>query len=189
MPFHCHCHSFRRVDEILQNCHRTFRVNSLAPGIFERNFIQVFFKLMLWIDGRGIPCEISVTWVFLDLTDDEPTLVQVRPAASHYLSQCWPDVCSHVTLLGCNELNKRVWHKAKQMCWTKLLVQTWLLDKFVWLKPAIWNSDMWCLLTHWLERSIYIRYQMATYVIRFHYNVIITDRWHANYGAYHNSEQ
>ena len=92
MPFHCHCHSFKRVDEILQNCHRTFRVNSLAPASSERNFIQVFFKLMLGIDGRGTPGEISIILLFLDLTDDEPPLVQVmawcRQAAIHYLSQC-----------------------------------------------------------------------------------------------------
>ena len=39
-------------------------------------------------------CAILLTWMSLDLTDDESTLVQVmawcRQASSHYLNQCWP---------------------------------------------------------------------------------------------------
>ena len=46
------------------------------------------------IDGWGISCEIALTWMSLDFTDDQPTLVQVmawcHQATSHYLSQCWP---------------------------------------------------------------------------------------------------
>ena len=67
-------------------------INSLAPGRFEWNFTHVIFKLMLVIDGWGIPCEIALIWMSLDFTDDQSTLVQVmawcHQAASHY--QCWP---------------------------------------------------------------------------------------------------
>ena len=69
-------------------------VNSLAPGKFEWNFRHVIFKQILATDGWGISCEIALTWMSLDFTDDQSTLVQVmawcRQAASHYLSQCWP---------------------------------------------------------------------------------------------------
>ena len=45
------------------------------------------------IDGSGIPCELALRWMSLDLTDDKSTLVQVmawcRQATSHYLSRCW----------------------------------------------------------------------------------------------------
>ena len=38
--------------------------------------------------------KIAIRWMWLDLTDDKSTLVQVmawcRQATSHYLSQCWP---------------------------------------------------------------------------------------------------
>ena len=69
-------------------------INSLAPRRSERNFREVIFKLILVIDGRGISCEIVVTWTPQVLTDEKSTLVQVtawcRQATSHYLSQCWP---------------------------------------------------------------------------------------------------
>ena len=39
-------------------------------------------------------CEIPLSWISLNLTDDKSTLVQVmaccRQATSHYLNQCWP---------------------------------------------------------------------------------------------------
>ena len=42
----------------------------------------------------GVPYEIALRWMPLDLTDDKSTLVQVMAwccqATSHYLSQCWP---------------------------------------------------------------------------------------------------
>ena len=69
-------------------------LNSLAPGQFEWNFRHVIFKQILMIDDWGISCEIALTWMPLDFTDDQSTLVQVmawcRQATSHYLSQCWP---------------------------------------------------------------------------------------------------
>ena len=69
-------------------------VNSLAPGRFQFNFRKVIFKLRLVNGGWGIPYEIALRWIPLDLTDDMSTLVQVmawcRQATSHYLSQCWP---------------------------------------------------------------------------------------------------
>ena len=69
-------------------------LNSLAPGMFEWKFRHVIFKLMLVIDGWGIPCETALIWMSLNFTDDQSTLVQVmawcHQATSHYLSQCWP---------------------------------------------------------------------------------------------------
>ena len=73
-------------------------INSLARRRFERNFRYTIFKLVLVIDGWGVSCEISISWMPLDLTDDKSTLVQVmawcRQATSHYLSQCWPSFLS-----------------------------------------------------------------------------------------------
>ena len=70
------------------------KLNSLAPGKFECNFIYVIFKQLLVSDCWGISCEIALMWMSLYFTDDQPTLVQVmawcRQATIHYLSQCWP---------------------------------------------------------------------------------------------------
>ena len=72
----------------------TYSFNTLAPGKFEWNFRHVIFKQIFVIDGWGISCEIAITWMSLDFTDDQSTLVQVmawcRQATSHYLNQCWP---------------------------------------------------------------------------------------------------
>ena len=69
-------------------------INSLAPGKFEWNFRHVIFKQILVIDGWGICCEIALTWMPLDFTDDQSTMVQMmawcHEATSHHLSQCWP---------------------------------------------------------------------------------------------------
>ena len=69
-------------------------INSLAPGKFEWNFRYLIFQIISVIDGWGIPCELALRWMSLDLSDDKSTLVQVmawcRQATSHYLSQCWP---------------------------------------------------------------------------------------------------
>ena len=68
-------------------------INSLVPRKFELKFRHVIFKQILVIDGWGISCEIALIWISLDLTDDQPTLLQVmawcRQATSHYMSQCW----------------------------------------------------------------------------------------------------
>ena len=49
---------------------------------------------ILVIDDWCISCEIAIRWMYLDLTDDKSTLVQVmawcHQATSLYLSQCWP---------------------------------------------------------------------------------------------------
>ena len=47
-----------------------FIFNSLAQGKFEWNFRYVIFKQILGTDGWGIFCEISLTWMSLDFTDD-----------------------------------------------------------------------------------------------------------------------
>ena len=58
------------------------------------NEILVIFKWNLVIDGWDIFCEIALTWMSLNFTDNQSTLVQVmawcHQATSHYLSQCWP---------------------------------------------------------------------------------------------------
>ena len=57
-------------------------------------FLSIIFILIFYIDGWCVSCEIALTWISLDLTDEKSTLVQVmawcREAASHYLNQCWP---------------------------------------------------------------------------------------------------
>ena len=72
----------------------TYTFNALDPGRFQIEFRLAIFRLILVKDGWGIPYEIALRWMPLDLTDDESTLVQVmawcRQAANHYLSQCWP---------------------------------------------------------------------------------------------------
>ena len=69
-------------------------VNSLAPGRFLWNFRWVIFMLISVIDDWFFSCEIAIRFMYLDLTDDKSTLVQVmawcHQATSHYLSQCWP---------------------------------------------------------------------------------------------------
>ena len=71
-----------------------FIIISLVPGRFERNLRKVIFKLILMIGGRGIFCKMALKWMWMDLTDDKSSLVQVMAwcpqATSHYLSQCWP---------------------------------------------------------------------------------------------------
>ena len=60
------------------------------------------------IDGWGISCEIALMWMSMYLTDHKSALVQVmawfRQATSHYLNQCWPDLCHHMVSLGYCEL-------------------------------------------------------------------------------------
>ena len=77
---------------------------SLAPGRFLWNFRHVIFKLRLTIDGWGIPCEIALIW--LDVTEDQSTLVQVM--AWYRQATTWanvdPDLCRHIVALGHNEL-------------------------------------------------------------------------------------
>ena len=78
-------------------------LNSLAPRRFERNFRKVIFKLILVIDVWGISCEIVLTWMPQDLTDDKSSLVQVMAwccqATSHYLNQCWPSSLSPYSII------------------------------------------------------------------------------------------
>ena len=43
-------------------------LNSLAFGRFQWNFIWVIFRLIFVVDGLGISCEISLTWMWLKAT-------------------------------------------------------------------------------------------------------------------------
>ena len=67
---------------------------SLAPGRFENNFQNVFFKLISWIETLSNSCETVLRRMPQNPSDDMPTLVQVmawcRQATSYYLSQCCP---------------------------------------------------------------------------------------------------
>ena len=87
--------------------------NSLAPGRCGCYLKLVIFKLVSRINIMSISCKIVLRWTPLDLTDDKSTLVQViawcRQATSHYLSQCWPNLCRHMASLGPNELNQWSW--------------------------------------------------------------------------------
>ena len=46
-------------------------------------YIYVIFKLILVIGGWGIPNEITLRWMSLNLADDKSNWFK------HYLSQCW----------------------------------------------------------------------------------------------------
>ena len=83
-------------------------LNSLAPGGFDYSLKSVNFKLISMINIWSTFCEIAIRWIPQYLSDHKLTLVQVmawcRQATSHYLSQCWPRSCRHMTSLGLNEL-------------------------------------------------------------------------------------
>ena len=57
-------------------------------------FGWVILKLTSVTDCWVTSCEIPLSWISLNLTDDKSTLVQVmawcRQATSHYLNKCWP---------------------------------------------------------------------------------------------------
>ena len=67
---------------------------SLVPGRFGCNLKLIIFKLTSRVDILSISCEIALSWMPQDFTDDKSTLVQVmdwyRQATSYYLDQCWP---------------------------------------------------------------------------------------------------
>ena len=67
----------------------------ICPLLFlDINKLEHRRKLKLKIDIFSISCEIALTWMPKDLTDDLSTLVLVmawcRQATSHYQSQYWP---------------------------------------------------------------------------------------------------
>ena len=68
--------------------------------------LQMYFsKLDLWIYACDRP--IGLMWLPQKTFDDRSTLVQVmawcRQAPSHYLTQCQPNLCHHMTSLDHNE--------------------------------------------------------------------------------------
>ena len=74
-------------------------VNPLAPGRFEWKFRQVIFKLISVINGWGIFCEMIRRRIWLDLTDDKLTLIQVINWAN--VDQV---LCRHIASLGLHNL-------------------------------------------------------------------------------------
>ena len=81
--------------------------NLLVPGRFGCNLELVIFKLTSRVDMLSISCEIALSWMPQDFTDDKSTLAQVMAwcltAPSHYLGQCWPRSTSTHDI-GHNEL-------------------------------------------------------------------------------------
>ena len=67
------------IDQVIPEYSRfsTRRLNSLAPGRFQRHFRKVIFQLFFMIDGWRSSCKIVLKWMPMDLTDGKSTLVQV----------------------------------------------------------------------------------------------------------------
>ena len=69
-------------------------VNSLAPGSCSSHFKSLIFKFFQTEYSLNSHCEIALSRMPWNLTDDRSTLVLVmawcRQATSHYLNQCWP---------------------------------------------------------------------------------------------------
>ena len=57
-------------------------------------FKRVTFECTLWINFKSTYCEIALSWILKNTSDDKLTLASVMAwcpqATSHYLSQCWP---------------------------------------------------------------------------------------------------
>ena len=72
-------------------CHMA---SSLDPRDFKLNFRYVIFKLILVIDGWGYLWWNSLRWMWLDVTNNNSTLVQGMAwcceATGLCLGQCWP---------------------------------------------------------------------------------------------------
>ena len=60
---------------------------------------------------RCLLCEITLSWMSLDLTDDKSPLAQVmvwcHQTTSHYLSQCWPRSISPYGIIRLQWVNKK----------------------------------------------------------------------------------
>ena len=71
------------------------------------------------IHGWDTCCEIALTRMSLDLTDDTSTLVEVmawcRKATSHYPSQCWPRSLSPHGVTRPQSVSSRPW----QLPWSR----------------------------------------------------------------------
>ena len=86
------------------------------------HYREWYLRQFLWIGLR---------WMLLNLTNDKSTLIQVmawcRQATSHYLSQCWPDLCHHMASLNHNELINKMRHGSchNDWCWYKRHCSVW----------------------------------------------------------------
>ena len=73
--------------------HKFALINSLAPGRFECDSINVIFNIDLLIGVFRSSHNNVLRWMPQDLTDDKSRFVQLmvwcRQATSHYLNQCW----------------------------------------------------------------------------------------------------
>ena len=131
-------------------------INSLAPGKFEWNFRYVILERILVIDGLCIFCEIALTWMSLDLIDDQSTLVQVMTWCHQAKAITWakvdPDSCRHMASLGHNVYQSTGYAQhfnGKCRMVAKLLNQyytKWTINNahYVWwsaLEPLIWPKD------------------------------------------------
>ena len=77
----------------------------------------MIFKLIFFIGGSCLFCEIVLRWMSPDLADGRSTLVLVmawcHQATSHYLSQCWPRSMSPHGVSGPQWVNV----KYRIYCW------------------------------------------------------------------------
>ena len=107
-------------------------------------------------------CETALSWLSLDLTDDQSTLVQVmawcHQAPSHYLSQCWPRSMSPYGITRpqwVNILQKRpmpavAWHSLTMYIeaiveqWSSSGVQRWTWNICLMLSHQIYIQGKIC---------------------------------------------
>ena len=83
-------------------------------GIFEWNFLEVIFKLILGIDGRGVSYEIALRLLLLGVTDDKLALVQIMAWLFIAWANVDPVICHHMASLGHDLLT--YWGRVTHIC-------------------------------------------------------------------------
>ena len=110
--------------------------------------VTIMFKWILVIDGWGTSCEITLRWMFLDLIDDNSTLIQVMArcgqVTSHYLRQCWPRYVSPYCVTRPQWVNNLLIHvdKHKAQPYLRCLWQSIFpnVSMIVFLTPWGWDK-------------------------------------------------
>ena len=136
-------------------------MNSLAPGGCDRISKIIIFKLLIQNSSMGTCCEIALSWMPQNLTNEKSTLVQVM--ALCHQANLDPNFCHHMVLLGHNELsyhyerfgfffstisvtlvmmtssNGNIFHVTDHLCW-EFTSHQWI--------PSTKASDveLWCFL-------------------------------------------
>ena len=110
------------------------------------DFKLLISRLMSKRDIFSILCKIDLRWKPQDLTDGYWTLVQVMAsclmAPSHFLCQCWPNLCHHMASLGHNEFIMvtpvpmmrpwGIWENVHTNFQNKAVYISWDLPCFAW---------------------------------------------------------